>query len=184
MRRRISIGGIETEAELRRDGEAWTVMVGERSLRVEKLSERGGELCLRIDGRQFLLHYARDEGGLWLCHEGKSYRAEEARRSGPRRRELAGAGEGALRAPMPALVVAIEAAEGEAVEGGRTLLVLEAMKMETKVAAPAGSWKVKRLLVAAGQQIARDQELLELEPVASARQGFEVGRPEGSEGDE
>ncbi|HUX39090.1 MAG TPA: biotin/lipoyl-containing protein [Rectinemataceae bacterium] len=184
MKRRISLAGTEAEVELLREGEAWTARVGETSLRVERIGEREGELCLRINGRQLQLQWAPDEGGAWICQGGRSYRVEAARKTGPRRRELAGPGEGALRSPMPALVVAIEVAEGEEVEGGRTLIVLEAMKMETKVAAPAGSWKLRRLLVAAGQQIARDQELLELEPRGPSELRLAERRPIGPEGDD
>jgi 3-methylcrotonyl-CoA carboxylase alpha subunit len=44
--------------------------------------------------------------------------------------------EAALAAPMPATVVAINVAPGQAVAAGDVLVVLEAMKMELAVAAP------------------------------------------------
>jgi len=43
---------------------------------------------------------------------------------------------GALVAPMPGKVVAIEVNPGDIVKGGQVLLVVEAMKMEHRVAAP------------------------------------------------
>ena len=66
---------------------------------------------------------------------------------------------------MPALVVALEVTEGQAVEGGKTLLVIEAMKMEHTLAAAAAA-RVRAVHVAAGAQVSAGQLLVELEPRA------------------
>ncbi|MFC6887211.1 MULTISPECIES: acetyl/propionyl/methylcrotonyl-CoA carboxylase subunit alpha [Actinomadura] len=59
---------------------------------------------------------------------------------------------GSLLAPMPGTVVRVEAGPGDAVEEGRTLVVLEAMKMEHRIAAPAAG-VVAELNVGAGRQV-------------------------------
>ena len=59
---------------------------------------------------------------------------------------------GSLLAPMPGLVVRVLAEPGAAVTAGQPLVVLEAMKMEHEVAAPAGGI-VTELRAAAGQQV-------------------------------
>ncbi|KAB2352731.1 acetyl/propionyl/methylcrotonyl-CoA carboxylase subunit alpha [Actinomadura rudentiformis] len=59
---------------------------------------------------------------------------------------------GSLLAPMPGTVVRIATEQGAAVADGQTLLVLEAMKMEHRIAAPAGGI-VAELNVSAGQQV-------------------------------
>src|SRR5207237_689538 len=59
---------------------------------------------------------------------------------------------GSLLAPMPGTVVRLHVAEGEAVEAGQPLLVLEAMKMEHPVAAPHAG-VVSVLGVAEGNQV-------------------------------
>lgn len=43
---------------------------------------------------------------------------------------------GAVAAPLPGLVLRLEVKEGDAVQAGQTLLVMEAMKMENAVQAP------------------------------------------------
>jgi 3-methylcrotonyl-CoA carboxylase alpha subunit len=65
---------------------------------------------------------------------------------------------GALTAPMPGKVVLVQVAPGQVVRRGATLLVLEAMKMEHPVAAPADG-VVAEIRVAAGDQVEGDQIL-------------------------
>jgi propionyl-CoA carboxylase alpha chain len=59
---------------------------------------------------------------------------------------------GSLLAPMPGTVVRVETGPGAAVAEGQTLLVLEAMKMEHRIAAPAAG-VVAELNVAAGRRV-------------------------------
>ena len=64
-------------------------------------------------------------------------------------------------APMPGSVLAVRVAEGDEVEAGQVLVVLEAMKMENNVPAPGPS-RVASVLVAPGQQVQRGETLIEL----------------------
>ncbi|WP_304451151.1 biotin carboxylase N-terminal domain-containing protein [Nocardiopsis sp. YSL2] len=59
---------------------------------------------------------------------------------------------GALPAPMPGTVTAVDVSVGEKVREGQTLLRLEAMKMEHRVTAPAAG-AVRELPVAPGQRV-------------------------------
>jgi biotin carboxyl carrier protein len=62
---------------------------------------------------------------------------------------------------MPGRVVAVLAAEGEAVEAGQGVVVLEAMKMENEIRAEhAGT--VGRLFVQPGQAVEGGDPLFEL----------------------
>jgi biotin carboxyl carrier protein len=56
-------------------------------------------------------------------------------------------------------------AEGDTVQRGQTLVILEAMKMEIRVAAP-GDGQVRRLLVRQGDVVERGQRLVEIEAKA------------------
>ena len=49
----------------------------------------------------------------------------------------AGAGAVKINAPMPGKIVAVKANPGDAVKKGQVILVLEAMKMENDIVAPA-----------------------------------------------
>jgi biotin carboxyl carrier protein len=70
------------------------------------------------------------------------------------RRAAAGAGEGPqkLLAPMPGKVVRLIAKEGEAIEAGKGVLVVEAMKMQNELKATK-SGTVQRICVAEGAAV-------------------------------
>ena len=71
---------------------------------------------------------------------------------------------GVVRAPAPALVVAMTVAPGDEVEEGSPVAVLEAMKMEmTVVATDAG--RVREVLVAASTHVDAGAPLLSVEPM-------------------
>lgn len=73
----------------------------------------------------------------------------------------AAAGDGAaveVKAPLPGAVLRITAKPGDKVGQGDTILVLESMKMETAISAPAAG-TVESVAVAAGDQVAADQKL-------------------------
>jgi acetyl/propionyl-CoA carboxylase alpha subunit len=70
--------------------------------------------------------------------------------------------ESALTAPMPGTVIKVLAAPGDRVEPRQTLLVLEAMKMETPLVSPYEA-VVKAVHVAEGDRVAGNQLLVELE---------------------
>ncbi|NMF88875.1 acetyl/propionyl/methylcrotonyl-CoA carboxylase subunit alpha [Aromatoleum petrolei] len=73
-----------------------------------------------------------------------------------------GGAEGGLLAPMPGKVIALLAEAGSKVEKGAPLLILEAMKMEHTITAPAaGLLKAFRFVV--GDQVGDGAELVEFE---------------------
>jgi len=69
---------------------------------------------------------------------------------------------GGLRSPMPGKIVALLVAPGSSVEEGTPLLVMEAMKMEHTITAPARG-VVKAFCCAAGDQVTDGIELVEFE---------------------
>ncbi|TVV77213.1 acetyl-CoA carboxylase biotin carboxylase subunit [Sphingomonas solaris] len=67
-----------------------------------------------------------------------------------------------LLCPMPGLVTAVNVAEGDAVEAGQPLAIVEAMKMENILRAEK-SGKVKAVMAKAGESLAVDAVILEFE---------------------
>jgi biotin carboxyl carrier protein len=69
---------------------------------------------------------------------------------------------GAVSAIMPGKVVRIEVQEGDEVERGQVVAVLEAMKMENELNAPVAG-VVKRVCVSPGANVEQGQVVLEIE---------------------
>jgi len=89
---------------------------------------------------------------------------------------------GSLLAPMPGTVVRVAVAEGDAVEAGQTVLVLEAMKMQHTVTAPqAGT--VIRMSVQPGAQVAANEVLAVVSARSTDGEGDPVDVPTQEEGD-
>jgi len=83
--------------------------------------------------------------------------------TGKARKEAVG---GAIKAPMPGLVVRVEVNEGQTVEVGEALVVVEAMKMENELRATI-SGVVERVRVKAGDRVEKGAELVTIKPANS-----------------
>jgi methylmalonyl-CoA carboxyltransferase small subunit len=80
-----------------------------------------------------------------------------------RKPDTAGNGVGnGVTSPIAGTVVEIKCSGGENVTKGQILVVLEAMKMKTSIAAPTDG-KIKKVLVAVGDSVRENQMLIELE---------------------
>jgi 3-methylcrotonyl-CoA carboxylase alpha subunit len=87
------------------------------------------------------------------------------RQAGSRGSGHVSAADGAILAPMPGKVIAVDVAAGEAVTKGQRLLVLEAMKMEHALTAPFDG-TVAELAVAEGSQVQVEALLARVERAA------------------
>lgn len=70
---------------------------------------------------------------------------------------------GAVRAPMPGLVVRVLVAEGDRIEAGAGLVVVEAMKMQNQLKSPAAG-VVRKIHVQPGAAVEKGAVLVELAP--------------------
>jgi acetyl-CoA/propionyl-CoA carboxylase, biotin carboxylase, biotin carboxyl carrier protein len=105
---------------------------------------------VEVDGRRFLVRMRGPEPP-W---------SELARRRRERSSAAAahGAGRGAVSSPMQGTVLAVRVAEGDRVEQGQLLCIVEAMKMENEIHADRGG-VVSKLAVAAGDPITAGQTI-------------------------
>lgn len=67
-----------------------------------------------------------------------------------------------LKAPMPGLIIQVSAEEGQQVNKGDTLMILEAMKMENAIKSPRDG-VVKKVNVALRHPVEKNQPLIEFE---------------------
>jgi 3-methylcrotonyl-CoA carboxylase alpha subunit len=122
----------------------------------ERLAD--GRLLVRLEGRAFKARAVRD-GRDWHVFCDGDYRRLSLKQ------ELAGVEDarvGSLAAPMPGKIIQVMIATGAKVTKGQPLLILEAMKMEHTITAPADG-VVKEIHYAAGEQVLEGAELITLE---------------------
>jgi biotin carboxyl carrier protein len=139
---------------------SYTATIGERIYPVQAQPLNEGGWLLGIGHERFVVYSAAEGNTRFLSLEGQDYTLTVPDTRSQRRKRAAGGGD--LTAQMPGQVVDVLVAEGDAVERGQTLVILEAMKMEIRVSAP-GDGRVKRLLAHKGDVVERGQLLLEIE---------------------
>jgi 3-methylcrotonyl-CoA carboxylase alpha subunit/acetyl-CoA/propionyl-CoA carboxylase biotin carboxyl carrier protein len=123
------------------------------------ISREGGMLRLEIDGILRVAAVQVDRRVVEVVHQGSTFRFE---RPDPFAEGAGASGENVVLAPMPGTVLAIDVAEGDTVEAGQRLGVLEAMKMELALKAPfAGT--IATVGAATGEQVQLGHLLFEVE---------------------
>lgn len=143
----------------------YVVRIGGREYRAEMKELTPEHAVVGVDGKEYhvdlvqLGRRAPAASPVAPLRVGPSAAAPVAAPPGVRAAALAG--DGAITAPMPGLVVAIKVKEGEKVQAGQALLVMEAMKMENAVTAPF-TGTVARVFVREGDSIGEGDRLVEL----------------------
>lgn len=134
---------------------------------VEKIS--GNTLSVIVDGRNRTFHAAEEDARCFVSVDGSNYSFTDAYKledeSGMTAAEAAGGGEvsGNITADMPGKILKIPVEEGQEVEEGTTLIILESMKMENSIKSPLGG-TVAKVHVREGDQVKLADALLDIEP--------------------
>ncbi len=117
--------------------------------------------CRTSGGRthRYLISWVGEELHLWLDGYVFVYQGVDTRR--PDRREQSASGNDIL-APMPGTVASILVQEGDQIERGQTVMIMESMKMELLIAAHRAG-VVLRLAVEPGSQVDKGMRLLEMQ---------------------
>src|ERR1041385_1125077 len=159
MEYRYQSGDEVKTVRIERDGEGYIVTVGEKTYRVAVQRSTPDTLAFSMDGQHYRATVAADTQQRYVAFDANVFTFTKADSAQPRR--TSAAEDGNLTATMPGQVVKILVAEGDSVKRGQALVVIEAMKMEMRIAAPADG-QVAKLLVSVGQIVERGQRLLEL----------------------
>jgi acetyl-CoA/propionyl-CoA carboxylase biotin carboxyl carrier protein len=136
----------EAEAAAPAEGETAAPALVERTVPVE------------VNGKRFSVR-------MWLPDAPVVASSSGAARARPRPTQSAGgggAGNGTITAPMQGTIVKVLVSEGDTVETGQAILVLEAMKMENHINAET-SGTVKEIRVAAGDTVGTGDTLVVIE---------------------
>ena len=157
----------------------YSVSIGNRTYQIRVLSDHllvdGDRFCFEMEslnnnGQHVLRHPHRSteaylepaRGGRYQVQiQGKHLSARVNYGSRPVQEQEAS--RGALKAPMPGLIIDVPIEEGDLVEEGQTLVIEEAMKMQMKLRAPCPG-RIQRIQVQAGEQVEKNAVLILLQP--------------------
>lgn len=168
---------------------AYEIRLEDRTAKIELLNRAGSRSVITVDDRKYEIDMVMVENGVYsILYNGKSYNVElietdnvkkyivntftrsfnveiidaETKYQQSRGQGFEPNGGKNISSPMPGKVVKIRVKEGESVVSGQTLIVVEAMKMQSEFKASADR-VVKEILVREGDVVEAHQVLLKLE---------------------
>jgi len=139
----IEIDGTRYEADTHKlEADFYSILAGGKSYEVAVEATRAG----------YLVRHGASEQLVTLTDPGRQAREAQAGGSGPE----------TITSVMPGKVVRLLVAEGDEVEEGQGLVVVEAMKMENEIAAPRAG-KITHVAVSPDQTVESGADLLTIE---------------------
>jgi biotin carboxyl carrier protein len=172
---------------------AYEISIGHRTAKIELLNRVGHKALIKVDDNKYDLDIVEVENGVYsIIYNGLSYNIEliggesgkkfivntfaksfnvevidaESKYITNRNQGLEVEGSNQVASPMPGKIVKIPVKVGEVVTTGQTLIVVEAMKMQSEFKA-TGDKIVQAILVKEGDTVDSHQVMIKLENVIS-----------------
>jgi biotin carboxyl carrier protein len=151
-----SAGGVNNRVvELARAEEGWVITLDGQRVDADVAEVAANTFSILLNGRAFEIRVMpRLDGSLQVQTSREEFLVELLDPRAWRGRHSAAEAEGRQQvvAPMPGKIVRVLVQEGELVEAGQALLVVEAMKMQNEIRSPKNG-KVEGLRVKEGQPV-------------------------------
>lgn len=168
---------------------AYEISLENRTAKIDLLYKNGSKILIAVDDNKYEIDIMEVEKGVFsILHNGNSYNLEliegssgkkyivntfsrafnveiidaEAKYQHSRNQGHEHDGENDISSPMPGKVVKIPVSIGESVKTGQTLIVVEAMKMQSEFKAKSDRI-VKDILVKEGSTVDSNQVMIRLE---------------------
>jgi biotin carboxyl carrier protein len=159
-----TIEGTTYEIEINTDDE---IITAGRNVSIDFQSVADQPIySLILDGQSYEASVHPSDAGVEVLFRGELYIVSVEDERQRRLRESSGeplveAGEYKLTAPMPGLVVAVPVKQGDSVEKGTNLVILESMKMQNELKSPREG-TVSGIQVQPGDSVEKNQVMLTL----------------------
>jgi biotin carboxyl carrier protein len=150
----VTIDGKHYRLDLNRADGAWSCRLDGRDFDVDAILARADVLSLRIGNRAYEVKSERVANDLYVWVGSGRFVVEVRDPRSLRGRSRAGDDHGPRKivAPMPGKVVRLLAHEGDEVEAGAGVAVVEAMKMQNEIKSPKKGM-VQKILVSEGAAV-------------------------------
>src|SRR5580700_7327866 len=135
----VTIDGKDFRLELERAETGWQCRLNDHEVKIDAVLTRRDVLSVLIDGKAYEVKREQTAADTHLWVGSVRYLAELRDPRSLRGRKGAGAddkGPKKVLAPMPGKVVRLLVDQGQTVEAGQSILVVEAMKMQNEIKSP------------------------------------------------
>jgi biotin carboxyl carrier protein len=150
----VTIAGKSYRLELDRVDGRWRCRLDGRTIEADAVMVRPDVLSLRIGDRSYEVKIERADGAVQISLRGRPFVAEvrDPRSLRGRARAADEHGPRKLTASMPGKVVRVLVDEGNEIEAGAGVVVVEAMKMQNEVKSPKKG-TIQKILVSEGTTV-------------------------------
>ena len=150
----ITIDGKNYRLDLNRADGHWSCRLDGRDVEVDAVLARPDILSLRIGNQAYEVKCERVVGEMHLWVGSARFAAEvrDPRSLRGRVRAMDDHGPKKLTAPMPGKIVRVLVSQGDEVEAGAGVLVVEAMKMQNEIKSPKKG-TIQKILVSGGAAV-------------------------------
>jgi 3-methylcrotonyl-CoA carboxylase alpha subunit len=131
---RFAVGGRQLDVDVSTESCGYRFRIDDRPIDAEATLSADGHLAARLDGRKLRGRFWGSDPRWDLFVDGDHFTVALPDPFAEAEHDHV---HGGLTAPMPGMIRAVLAAAGERVEKGRALVIMEAMKMEHTIRAPA-----------------------------------------------
>ena len=145
--------------------ESYKALIENKNLNLNVAKVTANCFSISFDGASKTVHIAQSEDSVYVHIDGRIVRFDKVR-DDVQKYSADGLEFGAkdeIKTPMPGKVVKILVSEGDKVESGQALVIVESMKMENEIKSPANA-TVKSINFGPGDLVQPNEAIINLEP--------------------
>ncbi len=148
--------------KLEKLGDIFKMSIGDDVYEIKDFSVSGNTISLKLNNDLTNIYYVQSNDRLYIMVDGEYYVFEQARAEKKKTEVSVSTKANLVVSPMPGLLVKIPVKIGDKVRAGETLAIVEAMKMQNELRAPADG-VVKKINYKEGEQVDAFVPIVELE---------------------
>jgi biotin carboxyl carrier protein len=150
----ITINGKNFRLEIDRADSGWSCRLDGKKVEIDAILAGPNVLSLRIgnSAHEIRTEHIGDNLHLWVGNKRFAVEVHDPRSLRGRARAIDDHGPKKILAPMPGKVVRLLALEGDEIEAGQGILVVEAMKMQNEIKSPKNG-RLTKVLVTEGAAV-------------------------------
>ncbi len=165
---KITVGDKTFDIEIAEDHSNFNAILDGKSVNLKPETDKFGQLsAIIVDDKRYevRLNQEKDKYKVYIFRNPFSVSVIQTTGKNQEKAETQESQKKILvTSPMSGLVIIMHIEQGQIIEVGTSLLVLEAMKMQNDIKSPVKA-KVLEIFVKVGQTIEKDDKLLTLEPI-------------------